>query len=135
MRFEVQASSKKTRQFLTAIMPSIIKQLKLDRSQKCVLISVSNQCDHSGITVPLPGINGFMIGIKPNARRPGEMARTLCHEMVHVAQMSKGILKSVKGGQIWANKFYPQNTAYLDRPWEQQAFAMQELIMRRAIGE
>ena len=135
MRFEVQASNEKTEKFLTAIMPSIIKQLKLEQSKKCVLISVSKECDESGVTVPLPGINGFMIGIKPNIRRPGEMARTLCHEMVHVAQLAKGILKPAKGGEWWANKFYPKHTAYLDRPWERQAFAMQEMIMRRAIEE
>jgi hypothetical protein len=134
MNFEIQASNKRTKKFLEAIMPSIIEQLGLTRSKKCVLVSVSKNCDHSGLSIPLPGINGYFIGIKPSTR-PGEVSRTLCHEMVHVAQMSKGILKSVKGGEIWANKFYPKNTAYLDRPWEQQAFAMQELIMRRALEE
>lgn len=134
MNFEIQASSKKTKKFLEAIMPSIIAQLGLERSKKCVLVSVSKNCDHSGLTVPLPGINGFFIGIKPSTR-PGEVCRTLCHEMVHVAQMSKGILRPTKGGNIWANKFFAEKTPYMDRPWELQAFAMQEIIMRRALEE
>lgn len=132
MNFEIQASSKRTKKFLEAIMPSIIEQLGLTRSKKCVLVSVSKNCDHSGLTIPLPGINGYFIGIKPSTR-PGEVSRTLCHEMVHVAQMSKGILRPTKGGNIWANKFFTEKTPYMDRPWELQAFAMQEIIMRRAL--
>ena len=132
MNFEIQASSKRTKKFLEAIMPSIIEQLGLTRSKKCVLVSVSKNCDHSGLTIPLPGINGYFVGIKPSTR-PGEVSRTLCHEMFHVAQMSKGILRPTKGGNIWANKFFTEKTPYMDRPWELQAFAMQEIIMRRAL--
>lgn len=134
MNFEIQASNKRTKRFLEAIMPSIIEQLGLTRSKKCVLVSVSKECDHSGLTVPLPGINGYFVGIKPSTR-PGEVARTLCHEMVHVSQMAKGILRPTKGGNMWAKKFFKEKTPYLDRPWELQAFAMQEIIMRRALEE
>jgi hypothetical protein len=61
---------------------------------------------------------------------------TLAHELVHVKQMAKGILKSTKNGsQIWAGKKYSKRTKYLDRPWEIEAFSKQELILRRAFED
>lgn len=133
MIFEVEASNKTTKRFIEAIMPSVINQLGMTRSKKSVIVSVSKNCEHSALMVPLPGIDAYFVGIKPTPNRPGEVTRSLCHEMVHVAQMAKGILRPVEGGNIWANKFFPEKTPYLDRPWELQAFAMQEIIMRRAL--
>ena len=65
------------------------------------------------------------------------MGITLAHEMVHVRQMAKGTLKSVaKGYSTWNGKLYnSKKTKYLDQPWEQDAFAKQELIFRRAIND
>jgi hypothetical protein len=53
--------------------------------------------------------------------------------MVHVKQIAKGKLKTVKGINFWNGKKYSNKTKYLDQPWEIEAFSKQELIFRRAI--
>ena len=60
---------------------------------------------------------------------------TLAHEMVHVRQMAKGILKIKNGVNYWCGKRYTKRTKYLDQPWEQDAFARQEIVFRKAITE
>ena len=58
---------------------------------------------------------------------------TLAHELVHVKQLAKGVLKQGARYTTWAGKKYSNKTTpYLDMPWEIQAFSQQELILRRA---
>lgn len=135
MEFKVEAG-KRNKKFIEALMPSIIEQLKLERTTKVVVIRVADECGtNQGATVDL-GINlGYVIVIKPT-RSLKDLGITLAHEMVHVKQMAKGILKSTKSGaHIWAGKKYSKRTKYLDRPWEIEAFSKQELILRRAFEE
>jgi hypothetical protein len=62
------------------------------------------------------------------------MATTLAHEMVHVRQLAKGQLKYLpREAKLWMGRRYTSKTRYLDQPWEQDAFARQEMLMRRAI--
>ena len=116
-------------------MPSLVKQLNLTTSKASVLIALEPDCEHDGITVPMGGNNLYFVVM--NSRKPAEsLGITLAHEMVHVAQMSRGILRSgSRGEQYWSGRRYPKNTPYLDRPWEIQAFSKQELLLRRAIAE
>jgi hypothetical protein len=50
-----------------------------------------------------------------------------------VAQFAKGTLQVTPKGKRWKGKFHGLNVAYLQQPWEIDAFAKQELIFRRAI--
>ena len=134
MEFKVEAS-RRNKKFIEAILPSIIRQLKLETSTKAVVIRVADECGtNSGITVDLSQATGcYMVVIKPH-RNLKEIGLTLAHEMVHVKQMAKGTLKSLRGGaHLWANKKYSKKTEYLSMPWEIEAFSKQELILRRAI--
>ena len=132
MEYKVEGSVR-NRKFIEAILPSMIQQLGLENSRKAVVIRVANECgeDH-GVTVDLSKLTGcYMVVIKPH-RRLKEIGITLAHEMVHVRQLAKGILKHSKNCNIWAGKKYSKKTAYLDMPWEIDAFSRQELILRRA---
>ena len=132
MEYKVEGSVR-NRKFIEAILPSMIQQLGLENSRKAVVIRVANECgeDH-GITVDLSKLTGcYMVVIKPH-RRLKEIGITLAHEMVHVRQLAKGILKQRRSCTIWAGKKYGKKTAYLDMPWEIDAFSRQELILRRA---
>jgi hypothetical protein len=145
MEFDVKGSVK-NRRFAAALMPSMIRQLKLESSTAAVCVIIDDGFDsNEGTTVNMgiEGIDCFLVVIKPQNLRGSrftlghkELAITLAHEMVHVKQMAKGQLKSAsRGAQIWMGKRYPASTPYLDRPWEVEAFSRQELIMRRAIEE
>lgn len=132
MEFVVEGSAKKV-EFVRAIMPSIIRQLGLTRSRKTVLIRIANECEGMGMTVPLHGLDSYVVVVKPMKLK--DLGITLTHEMVHVRQMAKGILQTINGVNYWRGKKYTKRTKYLDQPWEQDAFARQEIIFRKAIEE
>lgn len=141
MEYEVEANSKKAKVFLDAIMPSIIDQLGLTKSRKAVLIKVTKDVpdNMSGATMDITAADCYLVMIKPPKRLTHatllDMALTLAHEMVHVRQFAKGQLKFAKGStRIWMGKTYTKKTKYLDQPWEIDAFARQEIILRRAIA-
>ena len=117
-------------------MPSLLSQLKIDRNVGSILITLKADCSEAGITVPISGAKNMFFVVLNSKASPVNLGITLAHEMVHVAQMTKGILKgSTRGAQCWAGKRYSKNTDYLNRPWEIQAFAKQEILFRRALNE
>ena len=136
MEYKVEGS-RRNKKFVEAILPSMISQLKLENCTKAVVIRVADECDgNQGITVDLSELTGcYMVVIKPT-RNLKDIGLTLAHEMVHVKQLAKGILKNKQNGvNIWAGKRYTNKVAYLDMPWEIEAFSKQELILRRAFEE
>ena len=129
--------SRRNKKFVEALLPSMLSQLKLENSRKALLVRIADECeDNSGVTLDLTEITGcYLVVIKPH-RYLKEIGMTLAHELVHVKQMAKGVLKNgPRGSNYWAGKRYGKNTKYLDRPWEIEAFSKQELILRRAIEE
>ena len=135
MEFKVEAS-KRNKKFIEAILPSMIQQLKLENSKRVLLIRVADECgENQGITMDLGQNIGIVVVVKPR-RNLKEVGLTLAHEMVHVKQLAKGVLKTRKTGSfIWAGKRYGKKTEYLSMPWEIEAFSKQELILRRAFEE
>jgi len=131
MEFHVEAGPK-TRRFIEAVLPSMLTQLGLNSSRKFLMIKVDRELTDHGTTVPMTGIDTVLVVLKPKRNRL-ELGVTLAHELVHVRQLAKGILKITPRGKKWRGKFYSRRTPYLDQPWEQEAFARQEIIFRRAI--
>ena len=133
MQYLVKTRSKRTKAFVEAIMPSMVKQLGLTNSRKFVLIEIGKHSGegNDGMTLPLPEIDSYIVSIKPGKWQ--DIGVTLAHEMVHVKQLAKGLLKAEKGNKYWRGKKFSKRVKYLDTPWEQEAFAKQEIIFRRAI--
>lgn len=135
MRYEIRTRSERTRRFIDHVMPSMIQQLGLARSNAFVLIDITRSAGegNDGSTVPIPGLNSYVICIKPGAWQ--HLGVTLAHEMVHVRQLAKGILRAENGKKYWRGKLYSNRLKYTNQPWEQDALARQEIVFRRAIGE
>jgi uncharacterized protein YjaZ len=134
MDYLVEAHSKQKKQFIEAILPSIIEQLGLTNTRKSLVIRLEKDCEQMGYTVPVDILDSYVVVIKPTMSIKS-IGLTLAHEMVHVRQMAKGILKIKNGVNYWCGKRYTKRTKYLDQPWEQDAFARQELVFRKAITE
>lgn len=132
MEFKVEASSTKKKKFIEAILPSLINQLGLSNSRKAVLVRLEKDCEGMGMTIPVDIIDSYVVVIQPSMSIK-DIGLTLAHEMVHVRQMAKGVLKTINGTHYWAGKRYTKRTKYLDQPWEQDAFARQEILFRKAI--
>ena len=131
MEYHIEAGAK-TRQYIEAVLPSMLTQLGLDRSRRLLVIKVDPDLAEMGTTIPLMGINTMLVVLKPN-RNWVTLGVTLAHELTHVAQFAKGYLKPTAKGTMWKGKLYKRNHPYLDQPWEIQAFAKQEIVFRRAI--
>ena len=131
MDFIVDIPSKKTKKFFEAILPDMIKQLGLSNSRKHLIVR-TDKIDSQGVTIPIDDIATYLVVVCPS--NITNMGLTLAHEMVHVRQMAKGMLKSSSKGTVWCGRTYSKKTKYLDQPWEQDAFARQELVFRRAIA-
>jgi hypothetical protein len=131
MEFHVEAGPK-TRRFIEAVLPSMLTQLGLNSSRRLLMIKTDRELTDHGTTIPMVGIDTILVVLKPR-RNLIELGVTLAHELVHVRQLAKGILQMTPRGKKWRGKFYSRRTPYLDQPWEQEAFARQEIIFRRAI--
>ncbi len=133
MEYAVQSRSKRTKEFIEGILPSLIKQLRLKRSKKLLFVKIvrNNLDDNDGLTSYLEQFGAIVVLLKPQSLE--RLGVTLAHEMVHVKQIANGTLKTVKGVNYWNGKRYNKKTKYLDMPWEVEAFSKQELLFRRAI--
>ena len=130
MEFYVEGTPK-TKAFIESLLPSMLEQLNLTKSRKLLHVKMDRELEDLGTTIPLVGIDTYLVVLKPN-KDLTSLAATLAHELTHVYQFSKGILQVVRKGKKWKGKFYPTNYPYLEQPWEVQAFATQEIVMRRA---
>jgi hypothetical protein len=131
MQYHIEAG-RKTRRYIESVMPSMLTQLGLTRSRKLLVVKVDPDLVAMGTTIPLTGIDTFLVVLKPN-RNWVTLGVTLAHELTHVAQFAKGHLRPTAKGTMWKGRIYKANHPYLDQPWEIQAFERQELIFRRAI--
>ena len=136
MEIKVEGS-RRNKKFVEAMLPSMLRQLKIENCSKAVLIRIADECENNsqGLTLDLSKHTGaYLVVIKPR-RDLVQLGLTLAHEMVHVKQLAKGTLKQKRSGHTWMGKMYGKKTQYLDQPCEIEAFSKQELILRRAFEE
>jgi hypothetical protein len=140
MEYLVEATNPNVSKFLDGLMPSMIDQLGLTRSRRAVLIKVTDEIEDGmqGATLNIEIADCYLVLIKQPKRVTKasllEMGTTLAHEMVHVRQLAKGLMKFLPNqARIWMGKRYNKRTHYLDQPWELDAFARQEILFRKAI--
>ena len=131
MEFHVDGRGQ-TKRFVESLLPSMLEQLKLTTSKKFLHVMIDRDLEDLGTTVPLNGLDTYLVVIKPQKDKT-LLGATLAHELTHVAQFAKGTLQLTPRGKLWKGKYYGRRVPYLDQPWEIQAFAKQEIIMRRAI--
>jgi hypothetical protein len=96
----VVEGSARSKKFVEAMLPSMVRQLGLEKSRKALLIRVANECegDTEGMTIDLSKWTGaYLVIIKPK-RNLVQLGLTLAHEMVHVKQLAKGLLKQKRSG-------------------------------------
>jgi len=68
MEYYIQAGAK-TKQYIEALLPSMLTQLKLDRSRSLLHIIVDKDIEHSGQAMPLTGVNTMLVVLKPNRNK------------------------------------------------------------------
>lgn len=119
MLYEIH-TGKKYSKTIDEAMGFIIDHLDLPNNVWVDLFIVSNKDNSCGGSVDMEkdddGYHRFHVDINNKLSRD-EMIVTLFHEMKHVEQTANGRLDQT----IWEGKDY-SNVAYLDRPWEKEAY-------------
>ena len=135
MEYQVKSRSKRAKKLVEHLMPNLIGQLGLQNSKKFVLIEIGRNITdgNHGCTIPLNGLDSYIISI--DMLRLQDIGVTLAHEMVHVKQLAKGLLKAEKGQKYWRGQKFSKRVHYLDTPWEIEAFSKQDLLFRRALED
>lgn len=131
MEFYVEAGPK-TNQLIESVLPGMLDQLGLTKCKKLLMVKIDRELKCMGSTVPMPFIDTYLVLIKPT-RDFYILGTTLAHELVHVQQLVRGVLKITPKGRMWNGRLYSKKTPYLQQPWELRAFAQQEIVFRRAI--
>lgn len=139
MEFKVEADSKRIQRVFKRMMPQAIQVLGLEKSQAAVFLKFTHETVPEiaeGYTRYLEGADCYMIIIKPPPRLTHDAAlltlQTLVHEMIHVRQMIKGLLKH-DNGKIWRGKRYPKNIPWIESPWEIDAMAKTDITVRKIL--
>ena len=136
MEYRIDCSNAATKRFIEMLLPNLLTHLRLNSSRKFLHIIVDKEVQEHGVTLDLTPATGALLVVLKPSKSMTEIGMTLAHELVHVKQMARGILKYGKRGSIfWCGKRYSKNTKYTDSPWEIQAFSKQELLFRRAMDE
>ena len=65
-----------------------------------------------------------------NRMTPENYTKTLLHELWHVHQHVKGLLKDKHNKRLWKGIDHSE-TDYADQPWERQANTMEEYLFTR----
>jgi hypothetical protein len=121
MEFKVEADSKRIQRVFKRMMSKAIQVLGLEKSQAAVFVKFTHDTVPeiaAGYTQYLDGVDCYMIVIKPPPRLTHDAAiltlETLVHEMIHVRQMIRGLLKH-DDGKIWRGKRYPNKKDFRNR--------------------
>jgi hypothetical protein len=108
MEYLVEATNPNVSKFLDGLMPSMVEQLGLTRSRRAVLVKVTDEIEEGmqGATLNIEIADCYLVLIKQPKRITKasllEMGTTLAHEMVHVRQLAKGLMKFLPNqARIW----------------------------------
>ena len=139
IEYKVIGPKSKARKTVEALLPSMIKQLKLASTNWAICITVeSGDKDNCGYTAPVPFLDRTLSIMVNSKQSTYQVAVTLAHELVHAKQIVSGkLVPGIAGvkATTWCGKKYRSNTPYLNQPWEVAAFSQQELLVRRALSE
>ena len=135
MEISVQINSEIKRNFLAVLARFYIEHLKLSNSKyHLTIISKTGQQKETG-GYGVTGHEGKHIFVSLDSKLSiDQLTLTFAHEMVHVKQIAKGqlvyqIVDDVEEVK-WLGK-PANNIPYYDRPWEIQAYSMQELLVQQ----
>lgn len=134
MEIEVEAKQGPRRTTILGLAHLFAHQLNLEFSKKTLIIAPKRNLLKEYGAYGVSGAIGEEIRVAVDCALPkNKLLYTIAHEMVHVKQLARGALRQDEDGQFyWRGKLFSiNNIPYVDRPWEREAYSMQELMVRR----
>ncbi len=129
----VEGSTKTKRQLVREIAYFCVDEMlpkfrTLDVEINLIKLKDETNCD--GLCSPGDYRNHFEIDIEKSLKGD-DLITCVTHEMVHVMQYAKGMLKdnNTAGSKVYWKGYCYSNYAYSKQPWERQAYRMQETLL------
>jgi hypothetical protein len=124
----------KKRDFIEVMTKFYIKHLKLESSRFTLHLMIKKgQLKETGGNGVTAHDGKEIVVCLDSGISVQQLMLTLAHEMVHVKQIATGRLSYAVVGDVecvkWCGKD-ANDIPYLERPWELQAFARQEILVR-----
>lgn len=114
------------------IIEFLINYLGLSRSRyNLFLVPLDNDDENDGCVVEGVYNNAQILCVAIKlSNRAAEVGNAICHEMIHVKQITRGLLRYKKNKVSWRGRIFTLKVEYLRRPWELQALREQEILYR-----
>jgi hypothetical protein len=130
MNIQVEGRNGTKKRYVQYLSIVMAKQLGLLSMNIDLTIFLTKEVGDNALTAVNGNEYRMILNPSHNAR---DLGIELGHEMVHVKQYARGLLKNLGNNKrMWVGKIYPASTPYLEQPWEIQAFSQQELVFRLA---
>jgi hypothetical protein len=118
------------RRYVEMIAEFCIDHLGIRNSRYKLAIVAVPKSENSGWVTHYDDVIVMCVNLKSRAD-PYELAHTICHEMIHVKQIARGLLAHVRPHIWWRGKRVREKSIpYLKRPWELQALREQSILVR-----
>jgi len=124
---------------LKAAFQPLVSMLRIPRNDKLVKVSYRKgrfPLDHPAIGGTTCAPNPRLVKVELidwNREETNPILKVFCHEFVHVAQVCRGALgHGPNGTSIWYGSTVQMveggSRGYRELPWEQEAFALQDML-------
>lgn len=131
---DVFEGTKKEREIAKSAVEWCIKKL-MPRMQTLEIEVEFEDIDEFGFCYMGNDNREFYISLKKNMSLY-DLISTVCHEMVHVKQFARKELRDLGHTvRLWKNELYNSNIEYAQRPWEKEAFALEEKMALECFQE
>lgn len=128
MKIEIITKSKNRTHYFNLLAKFCCEELKILNSKfDLKIVFKKMNPEHSGSTINFE--KDIIVELNTNNSLAIQTS-SLCHEMIHVQQIARGLLKWEKSDILWRG----QNLAhlkYLNQPWEILALQRTELLERK----
>jgi uncharacterized alpha/beta hydrolase family protein len=123
----VFGGKKKEREVAEAVVAWSLKKL-MPRMRTLSVTVQFNKLDAYGYCMMGDNNREFVLDINKGLNLP-DLISTIVHEMIHVKQYARKELRYDRNGnQMWKKSRVSANTAYMDEPWEKEAYRLEKKL-------
>ena len=97
----------------------------------CINVEIQKDFEFHGECSVASGRNEFDMVLRQTLNQE-DFLTTIFHEMVHIMQYAKGMMKdrNSDGSKVYWRGYEYTNYPYCRQPWERQAYRMQEILLK-----
>ena len=127
----VYGGTKKQKKLVEDTISWCFKRLTPRHRTICINVEIQKDFEFHGECSVASGRNEFDMVLRQTLNQE-DFLTTIFHEMVHIMQYAKGMMKdrNSDGSKVYWRGYEYTNYPYCRQPWERQAYRMQEILLK-----